>query len=87
MEQANKTEELISRQMTLKEARNVIWPRNNPEFYKPMGALLEEDLRQIASVFFSQRSLAARLVSGVNPPPGFRWSHFQCSGKFSAWSG
>jgi len=85
MEQAHRTEELTSWQMTLKEARNVMWLRNNPEFYKPMDALLDEDPRRIGSVIFSQKSLVA-LMPGVRQPLGFRRPFFN-PGKFLAWSG
>lgn len=42
MEQVRKTEESTSQQMTLKEARSVMWLRNNPEVYKPLGILLDQ---------------------------------------------
>lgn len=35
-------DESISQQMTLEEARKVMWLQNIPEFYKPMGVLLDE---------------------------------------------
>ena len=86
MKQAHKTEELTLWQITLEEARNAICPRNNPEFHKHMGTLLDEDQRWIASTIFSQRLLMALLMSGVRPSPGFRWPSFQCAGKLSFWS-
>jgi hypothetical protein len=42
MEQVRKTAESTSQQMTLEEARNVMWLRNKPEFYKPLGTLLDD---------------------------------------------
>jgi hypothetical protein len=42
MEQVRKTEESTSQQMALEEARNVMWLRNKPEFYKPLGMLLDD---------------------------------------------
>jgi hypothetical protein len=58
MEQVHKTEESTSQQMPSK--RSAMWLRNNSEFYKPMGTLLDEG-------YLSQDRLDWAIENAYNP--------------------